>query len=368
MHEPGDLPMSYIFVRCCGGRHVSRKEISMKKIVSILLSACFVMGAVCACDSTPATEEETQAETTTEATEEETSEETAEESAEESEEETSDAGDSIYPFDYTDAYGNTVTIEGPAETVVSVSPALTEIIYALGAEDKLIGRSDYCDYPEQVFDIQAVGPIDLPDTELIISLDPDIVIASSIFSEEAYNALTDAGLTVAIVRDESTFDGMFDVVSDVADIIGVPENGEYLVADMQARYDEIATEPSEDAPSVYYCMGYGEYGEYTAGGDTFINDIIEAAGATNAAGDVEGWSFSLEALLEADPDYILVPAWGYDAFIETEPYTDLTAVQEGRVISIDNNMFERQGPRNLDAIELIQDAIADFADAEAEAA
>ena len=333
----------------------------MKKLLSILLASCVLTGALCACstestESTEASSEETT--TTAEETTEETTEET-EESSEESQEE-----DGFYPFDYTDAYGNTVTIEGPAEKIVSVSPAMTEIIFALGEGDRLVGRSDYCDYPAEVFDIEAVGPIDLPDTELIVSLEPDLVIASSVFSEEAYNALTDAGITVAIVRDESSFEGMFEVVQEVADLIGIPEEGAAYVEDLEAAYDEIATEPSEDAPSVYYCMSYGEYGDYTAGADTFINDIIEAAGAVNAAADIEGWSISTEALLEADPDYILVPAWGYDDFLVTEPYTELTAVAEGRVIAIDNNMFERQGPRNIEAVELIQAAIASASDVE----
>ena len=262
-----------------------------------------------------------------------------------------------YPLTLTDAYGNEVTVEEEPETIVSVSPALTEIVYALGGEDKLIGRSDYDDYPEAVLDIQSVGPIDLPDTELIVSLDPDVVLASSIFSEEAYNALTDAGITVVIIKDESDLEGMYTYITTTADVIGLHEEGQALVEDLEAELEEISAEVNDTIAgseiTVYYCMGYGEYGDYTAGGDTFINDIIEAAGCVNAAGDIEGWSISTEELLAEDPYIILVPSWGYDAFLETEPYSELTAVQQGRVLSVDENIFNRVGPRNVDAVRTV---------------
>ncbi len=259
----------------------------------------------------------------------------------------------IYPLTLTDTYGHEVTIEEEPQTIVSVSPALTEIVYALHSEDKLIGRSDYCDYPETVFDIQAVGPIDMPDVELIVSLNPDVVLASSIFSEEAYNAITEAGIPVVIINDETSLSAMPTYVSTVADVVGQHELGETLAMDLTAQIEGHTQEPN--GVTVYYCMGYGEYGDYTAGGDTFINDIIETAGCTNIASDVEGWMYSTEALLANDPDIILVPSWGADYFLETEPYNNLT----GTVVAIDANMFERVGLRNIDAIQVIIDAAAE---------
>lgn len=263
-----------------------------------------------------------------------------------------------YPLTYTDAYGDVVTIEEKPETIVSVSPAMTEIIYALELEDRLVGRSDYCDYPPEASEIRSVGAIDMPDTEAILEINPDIVLASSIFSEEAYDMLTGLDVTVVIVRDESSVNGMFENITDVATIMGEPQRGEELVLELQGRLNEITVSDAvENLPSVYYCVGFGEYGEFTAGGDTFINDIISCAGARNAAGDVSGWSFSTEALLEANPDYIFIPEWGYDDFINSEPYNTLDAVKNGNVIIIDSNEFERQGPRNVDAIFEIYEAI-----------
>lgn len=328
-----------------------------KKVVSVVLTLSMMAGVASCGSQTGASDETTDAAATTTTT-------TVAEATEESSEETSseEASDSLYPLTYEDAYGNVVTIESEPETVVSVSPALTEIVYALGAEDKLIGRTDYCDYPEEVLDIPSVGAIDNPDIEIIAELEPDVVIASSIFSEEAYNSITELGIPVVIIRDETTLEGMFDVVADVADVIGCHDEGEALVEELSSELDEIRANAPETDVTVYYCMSYGEYGDYTAGGDTFIGDIIESAGAVNAAADVSGWSFSAEALVEADPDYILIDEWNYDGFISTEPYSSLTAVQEGNVIVIDPNLLNRQGPRNLEAVELIQEYISGDAD------
>ena len=329
-----------------------------KKVLSAVLALCMA-ASVASCSGTSESEATTTAAAssiTTAATTEETT----------AASETEAVSDGSYPLTYEDAYGNEVTIEAEPETIVSVSPALTEIIYALGAEDKLVGRTDYCDYPEEVLDIQSVGAIDNPDVELIASLEPDVVLASSIFSEESYNAITELGIPVVIVRDETSLEGMFDVISDVADVIGCHDDGVALVDELSAELDEIrANAPATDV-TVYYCMSYGEYGDYTAGGDTFIGDIIESAGAVNIAEDVSGWSFSAEALVEADPDYIIIDPWSYDGFIATEPYSSLTAVQEGNIIVIDPNLLNRQGPRNLEAVELIREAITGEADAAAD--
>lgn len=333
-----------------------------RKLIALALSLSVAAAAFTACANSDENSEESAVSETTEATEvTETAEETTEETVTEV---VIDEDEFSYPLTLEDAYGNVVTIEEEPETVVSVSPAITEIIYAVGGEDKLIGRSDYCDYPAEVADIQSVGPIDLPDTELIVSLEPDVVLASSIFSEEAYNALTDAGITVVIIKDETSLEGMIYTVQTVADVLGLHEEGDMLAMGLSDEISEIYNEAqetiAEDGITVYYAMSFGEYGDYTAGPDTFINDIITFAGCVNAASDADGWSYSAEQLLAADPDIILVPDWGYDMFMETEPYTELTAVQNGTVLAVDANTFERVGPRNVDALRTVYEYALDY--------
>lgn len=100
--------------------------------------------------------------------------------------------------------------------------------------------------------------------------------------------------------------------------------------------------------SVYYCISYGEYGEFTAGKDTYIDDLLSELGLENVASDLEGWTYSLEKIQEKDPDYIICSKY-FDTkagIMSYEGFKNLTAVKEGRVIEIDNNLIDRQGPRN----------------------
>jgi len=107
-----------------------------------------------------------------------------------------------------------------------------------------------------------------------------------------------------------------------------------------------------DKPSVYYVVGFGK-SDFTAGGNTFIGQIIEKAGGKNIAADVQGWKYSKEKLMEKNPDIIVISD-KYDSknnFVTGEGYKDLKAVKEGKVYEIDDNMLSRQGPRQADGLE-----------------
>lgn len=108
---------------------------------------------------------------------------------------------------------------------------------------------------------------------------------------------------------------------------------------------------------VYYVVGFGPTGNFTAGGNTFIDDIIRLAGGRNLAHDITGWSYSLESLIQNDPDYIVVRREDSAAFCHTQPYTQLTAVKEGRVIGIESGTMDLQVPRNIDAILYLRSRI-----------
>ena len=324
----------------------------MKKVIALSLSFVMLLGVLASC-SDQKTEETTTAAATT-----------ASETMQESPAETA-----FKPFyEFTDAYGNDVVIETEPQRIVSVSPVMTEIVYALGKGDKLVGRTVYCDYPEEAASLPTIGDIYSPDVEAIVALEPDLVLTSSIFSEESFNQLTELGYNVAIVIDEESFEGIYDVISTVGNIVGAPDEAAALIEDIKAEVDQIVNDKVDSDISVYYCMGCGEYGEYTAGGDTFINDIIELAGAKNAAADAKGWTYSLEALIAADPDYVLISAWAYDEFTTSENYADLKAVKNGNVIIVDSNLFERQGPRIVEGLKLVHELVLEAAAEEAQAA
>ena len=274
-----------------------------------------------------------------------------------SEEASEESGEVSYPLTLTGTDGTEITIDEAPEKIVSMGPNMTEILYAIGAGDKLVGRTDYCDYPSQVSEVESVGSISNADIEKILSLEPDLVLASTHFSDDAIKQLDDAGVPVLYLYSEEDMNGVYDMIGLVGKAVNCTEEAEETIDEMQAKMDYVSDRlaNADENPTVYYVVGYGEYGDYTAGGDTFVNGILTAAGGDNIASDVEGWSYSTETLLEKDPQYVILNAYNEEGFCTTDPYTELSAVKNGFVKTIDTNMLDRQGPRNADAVvELAQ--------------
>ncbi len=260
----------------------------------------------------------------------------------------------VYPFTVVDSYNNKAEIRSEPDRIVSCAPNITELLFELGAGEKVVGRTDYCNYPGQVSEIESVGAIDVPSVEAIVALEPDLVIASSIFTESSYDALTDLGITVVVFHEEYDIGGVQNMIRAVGGIVNRNEQAEERVRDMDERIQNaVSSVQGKDRPSVYYAVSFGEYGDYTAGGDTFVHRLIEKAGGDNIASDVVGWSFSVEKLIEADPDIILVNQYMLADFIAAEPYSGLSAVRNGRVYGVDSDLLERQGYRNAEGIELL---------------
>jgi iron complex transport system substrate-binding protein len=259
-----------------------------------------------------------------------------------------------YPMTIEDSFGNVVTIESEPLRVISVGPSITENMYAIGAGSKLVGRTDYCDFPEDALLVDSIGALDSPDVEKIVGLEPDLVIASSIFTEESYTKLTDLGITVLILHNEYDVSGVYNTLDTLGAVLNVSDKATEVSEAMQASIAETQDMiAGREAPSVYYVVGYGEYGDYTAGGDTFVGTLLSMAGGANIAQDVSGWSYSLESLIEADPDIILLPFGMKDSFVMTENYKDLSAVTNNRVYEMDRNLLERQGYRNAEGIRTL---------------
>ncbi len=248
----------------------------------------------------------------------------------------------------TDSFNRTVTLEKPAERVVSVAPSITETIFALGKGDILKGRTDYCDYPAEVSAIPSIGSLKEPDIEAIAELNPDIVIASTHFTEESVDKLTALSIPVVVLADQDSFEGAYKIIEDVAKLIGAESKAAAITGSMKETVTTVLNKvKGKETPSVYYVIGFGEYGDYTAGGDTFINQIIEMAGGNNIASGIKGWSFSLEQIVESDPDILVCSKYwnAKDSIMKTNGYKDLRAVKDGNLFEIDSNMLDRQGPR-----------------------
>lgn len=258
-----------------------------------------------------------------------------------------------YPVEITDSNGTKITLDKEPIKIVSAAPNITQMIFALGAGEKLVGRTDYCDDPAEVADIESIGTLQEPNIEKILELQPDIVIASTHFEDEAEKKLTDAGIKVAVLYEEHEMNGVYTMIDTMGTIVNKKEEADKKVAEMKATFDEVAAAVKDQKqPTVYYVVGYGEYGDYTAGGDTFIHGLITMAGGDNIAKDVKGWTYSKESLLEADPDVIIIGLGQAEDFKKAEGYSELTAVKEGRVYEFDtNHYFNQQGCRNAEGVK-----------------
>ena len=248
----------------------------------------------------------------------------------------------------SDYYQRSITLKEAPQRVVSLAPGITETVFALGYGDRLVGRTSFCDYPPEAGEVEEMGGLTNPDLESIVEADPDLIIASTHFPADALELLEQAGLTVAVFIGDESFEGIYNgIIRPVAEVLGDRDAGEALIADMQktvAETDALAAS-WEESPRVYYMVGFGEGGDWTAGGDTYIGGMIERAGGKNIAGDVSGWAFSSEALVDRDPDLILLPSWAKDLFGLEEPYSKLRAVRNGNLAVVDEDMVVRQGPR-----------------------
>lgn len=261
----------------------------------------------------------------------------------------------------TDDYGRTVVVPAHPSRVVSLSPAVTEIIYALGAGNLLVGRTDFCVYPPEAEALPSIGGISNLNIEKILSLNPDLVVSGSMVGKKVTEQMDRMGTPMVCVIEKPRFDALYDNIAAIGRLVDREHEADSLNALMRERVNAlVADTPNTDAitqshnnaitPKVYYVVGFGPAGNFTAGGNTFINDIIRMAGGRNIAEGVEGWSYSLEALVEADPDYIIVRREDSAAFCSMKPYNTLSAVRSGRVIGIESGTFDLQVPRNIDAI------------------
>lgn len=254
----------------------------------------------------------------------------------------------------TDDYGRTVVVPAAPQRVVSLSPAVTEIMFALGAGDLLVGRTDFCVYPDAAGDIPSIGGISNLNVERILSMQPDLIISGSMVGRKFTDQFDQMGTPMVCVIEKPKFEALYDNIKAIGKLVGKEHEADSLIENLKLRMESLLahgdSSQNTQLPSVYYVVGFGAGGNFTAGGNTFINDIIRMAGGRNIAEDIEGWSYSLEALVKEDPNFIIVRREDSAAFCGMKPYNRLSAVKNGHVIGIVSGTLDLQVPRNIDAV------------------
>lgn len=264
----------------------------------------------------------------------------------------------------TDMAGRELVLDAPLTRAIALNPADCEILYALGAQDVLVGRGEYCNYPEDVLSLPSVNSGAQTNIEQILALEPQVIIMSKMAQTvEQVEALEKAGVRV-VISDAQSLEGVYEAIALLGELTGREEAAEALAQEMRSGFDAIRQQAQTIEKTVYFEVSPLEWGLWTSGKDTFLDELAQIVGLTNAFSDVTGWAeISQEQVLERDPDYIVTTAAYYgegelpvDEIASREGWQDLRAVKNGAIYKADADMTSRPGPRLLDAAQ----ALADF--------
>lgn len=260
----------------------------------------------------------------------------------------------FYPVTVTDALDREVAIKEEPQRLVSLSPAVTEIIFELNMESKLVGVSDYCNYPPGALTISKVGGFADPNLEVILDLKPDLVFASAGVQEGVLKKLEETGVAV-VALDAKDLEGVIQNIKTAGSAVGAPAQAAKVVIALQKRIQDVEQRISQTTskPEVFYEIWDNPL--MTAGPGSFINDLIVKAGGRNIASNAqeEFPRFSLEVLLEKDPEVYIISTHGHKPtdVKQREGYQALSAVKKNKVFSLDENLITRPGPRVVDGLE-----------------
>ena len=260
----------------------------------------------------------------------------------------------------TDQAGRKGELDDVPQRIISLAPSNTEILFALGLSDRIVGVTEYCDYPEEAKEKETIGGYNTVDLEKVVALSPDLILATSIHESEALPALENRGLNVFVLS-PTTMDEVLDAIWLVGEITGATEEAESLVADMGARISEVTEKTEdlaqEDRPRVFVITWHDPL--MTPGRDTRHGELIRLAGGQNIGQDLSGDAdVSLEAVIEANPE-VMIAGIGMGSgedlpaqFMRTEPRLESTDARiNDRLYEMDVDLAGRPGPRIVDALE-----------------
>ena len=265
----------------------------------------------------------------------------------------------------TDMMGREIILTAPATRIVALTAADCEILCALGCEDALVGRGEYCDYPASVLEKPSVQSGYETNIEQIIALEPQVVLMGTMAqTTEQVEALENAGIKV-VVSDAQNIEGVYTAIRLIGALMGKDAEAEALVTGMQTAFADIAAKSENTGKTVYFEVSPLQWGLWTAGKNTFMDELAAMCGLTNAFADVEGWAaISEEQVLERDPDYIVTISMYYgegptpvEEIKGREGWDSLKAVQNDDILNADSNEISRPGPRLQDAAQTIYDFV-----------
>ncbi len=265
------------------------------------------------------------------------------------------------PIKLTDGLSRTIELAAPAQRIVSIAPSNTEILFALGAGKQVVGREELSDYPPEAKDVTSIGSVfQKINTEAIVALKPDLVLAAEINSPEQVKALEDLKLNVFYLSNPKTFDDLYKNLETVGQLTGRSAEAAKLNESLKARYDAVLQKVSQakDTPTVFYEIDATDPTKpYTSGPGTFIDLVITLASGKNVGGALKDAfaQISSEELVKQNPDIIVLGDALYgvtpESLAQRPGWNTLSAVKNKMVFTFDDNLMSRPGPRLVDGLE-----------------
>ena len=270
----------------------------------------------------------------------------------------------LFPITLTDDSGAKVTLTEKPERIISAAPSNTEIIFALGLEDRLVGRSEFCNFPQEAENIESIGKMSPLNLEKIVSLEPNLILSYGGFQLKDIPRLRELGLKVLVIQSESLQE-MIDGIQLIAAACGIPEKGEQLTSHIQRRIDRVTSRvialSDQQKPKVFVGSNYDTI--YSPGKGTLFHELITLAGGQNIVGHLQGWAkINPELVALAEPDIILIPSGIMNPeeiskikndIINHPGWSHVPAIKDNHIFAVNEDFFYRAGPRLVDGLELL---------------
>lgn len=254
-----------------------------------------------------------------------------------------------------------VKLAQPAQRIISIAPSNTELLFAVGAGPQLVGREEMADYPVEAKAIESIGSVfGKLNTEAIVALKPDLILAAEINPAEQVKTLEDLGLTVYYLANPIDFPGLAENIKIVGQLTGHTAEAEKLGQSVMARYQAVidAVATASTKPTVFYEIDATDPTKpYTTGPGTFLDKLIELAGGVNIGRTLKDQfaQISSEELVKVNPDLIVLGDALYgvtpESVAQRAGWDKLSAVKNGAVYTFDDNLASRPGPRLIDGLE-----------------
>ncbi|MDR3365236.1 MAG: ABC transporter substrate-binding protein [Clostridiales Family XIII bacterium] len=269
----------------------------------------------------------------------------------------------------TDMTGREVTLEAPATRVVALTASDVEILYAIGAGDTLAGRGEYCNYPPEALAVQPVQSGNETNIEQIIALGPQLLLMGTMAqSEEQLKQLEAAGIA-AFVTDAQNIEETYVSIELIGELMGRSAEAGEVVSDMQATLAELREKAAEaaegDQKTIYFEVSPLEYGLWTSGADTFMDEVANLLGLRNIFGDVSGWAeVSEEQVLERSPDYIMTVGMYFgdgptpiESLLARPGWESIPAINNRAILNLTADELSRPGPRIADGAKALYEFV-----------